>query len=94
MSCLTKAFYHTGTITQTNIGPATKGALHSVTYSLTGASDTITIRDGSTIIFVLTAGATSLQNQFGWKGVRLDGQLSVELSNSGIKATIEMSESL
>lgn len=94
MSDLTKLFHHTGTTSPTDIGPATNGVLQSITFFPAGA-DTATIRDGGsggTIIAVLRpVNGTPF---FKWNGVKLTGQLNVELSNASSNVVIEMSEVL
>jgi hypothetical protein len=88
----TKAFHHTGTTAQTNIGPAHGGVLHSITGPFTGGTTTAVIRDDENIIFkVLSLGP---QGQLHFEGIKLDGQLSIELDNPAASITVEMSRLL
>jgi hypothetical protein len=94
---LTKLFYHTGTTSPTDIGPASNGVLHSLTV-LTSSVGSVTIKDGGSSGTVLLSGDDGLlfqmTNPLIWKGVRLDGQLNITLSNAGVKVIVEMSELL
>ena len=91
MSELTKLFHHTGTIDATDIGPMSGGVLHSVYVDSALGGGEIVLRDGGpdgTIIFRIRSGEAK------WIGVKLDGQLNIQLANASQRISIEMSELL
>lgn len=95
MSCLTKLFYHTGTTSPTNIGPASGGVLHSIIVLSSGIGS-VTVKDGgsSGVVILDTSDGLLFQKQLVWKGAKLDGQLNITLSNVGVQLVVEMSELL
>lgn len=94
MSCLTKLYYHTGTTSPTDIGPASGGVLYSLAV-LTSSADQVTVKDGGSGGTVILAGSASLlfqKNQLRWEGIRLGGQLNIELGNSAVAVIAEIGE--
>jgi hypothetical protein len=88
-------YSHTGTIDATDIGPVDGGILHSITISQPGphvGSGALTIRDEGDVILRLDGNANNVPlTQLKWIGVRINGQLNIELGHASQKVSVEMS---
>jgi hypothetical protein len=94
---LTKLFYHTGTTSPTDIGPATNGVLHSLTVLSSGGNNLITVKDGGSSGTIVLEGNEALLFQVSplrWQGIKLDGQLNIALADASVRIIVEMSELL
>jgi hypothetical protein len=100
MSCIRTTPHHltisSGTA-NSDIGPSTGCTLHSITISLRNTdSCTVTLRDGGnsgTIIGIINQFSETPRSgrQVIWKGLKISGQLNVEVSGTG-NVIVEISE--
>src|SRR5262249_50269498 len=97
MAELTKLFYHTGTTDPTDVGPAMGGVLHSLIVPTSNGANFITLRDGGAEGAIIFKGDENLlfqRGQLKWQGVKLNGQLNIEVANVAVAVVVEMSEIL
>jgi hypothetical protein len=90
MSCRTTPYTLFAPTTLTDIGPASGGTLHSITLTGQGVDVGLQVKIAGTQILALHGPSGTVQ--WFWKGLKIDGQLQVQVSSDSAWVTIEMSD--